>query len=67
MALKSGDRVRVFNNMPSGKRFDEGVATIIEPTGVEGQYTVRFDGDHPNDKYSRFCQDVNKITEKEAP
>lgn len=63
MALKKGDRVKVMNTTYGGKRFVEGIATIVEPTVGMDRYMVHFDGDEPGETYARFCEEKNKVKE----
>ncbi len=62
--MKKGDRVKIFNSTMSGKRFVEGMATLIKREAVysdnEERWRVRFDNDAEDEICSRF---IKKETE----
>ena len=59
MALKIGDRVMVRNSTMSGKRFDEGLATVKKVNDTDEHYQVEFD-DERGRTYPRFVTDEQK-------
>jgi hypothetical protein len=49
--FNKNDVVTIFNRTPTGQSIIEGKAVILEPTGREGEYRVRFIGDRPGDPH----------------